>query len=204
MSETTIDRQTPHPKTVRARIRRHPERGVPERVEEILAAGHVAHVAYTVDGEPRVIPFLYHYEAGRIVLHGHAASQTLARLRKGVPVAVSVTLVDGLVASRDAENHSTNYRSVVAYGTTRRVTDIAQKRRLLEAMTARYFPGRTVGRDYAAATEEQLLALEVVEVLVDEAAAKARTGGPTGPRDADPGASGTLGVFDLDGVTRLD
>jgi nitroimidazol reductase NimA-like FMN-containing flavoprotein (pyridoxamine 5'-phosphate oxidase superfamily) len=203
MSDTTIEHRWPGPKTDRARIRRHAERGVPDRIEEILDAGHVAHVGYTVDGEPRVIPFLYHYEDGRIVLHGHAASQTLARLRKGVQVAVSVTLVDGLIASRDAENHSANYRSVVAYGTTRRVTDIVEKRRLLDAMTARYFPGRTVGQDYAAATDQQLLALEVVEVVIEEAAAKARAGGPMGPRDHDPAASGTLGIFDLDGVTRL-
>ncbi len=201
--DEAIEQRLPAPRTDRARIRRHAERAVPERTEEILLAGHVAHVAYVVDGRPRVIPFLYQYERGRIILHGHAASRTLARLRKGTPVAVSVTIVDGLIASRDAENHSANYRSVVAYGTTRRVTDIGEKRRLLVAMTARYFPGRTVGRDYAAATEDQLRALEVVEVLIDEAAAKARSGPPTGPRDADPAADGTTGIFDLDGTTRI-
>ncbi len=188
------------PRTPRTRIRRHDDRAVPHAIETILRAGHVAHVAYCVDGEPRVIPFLYHYEPGRIVLHGAPGSSTLGRLRSGTSVAVSVTIMDGLIASRDAETHSANYRSVVAYGTSRRLRDTDEKRRILESMTSRYFPGRTVGHDYAGATEKQLKALEVIEVVVDEAAAKARTGGPMGPRDADPDAPGTAGIFPLNGL----
>ena len=36
----------------RTRIRRHPERAVPEQAEEFLRAGRIAHVAHTVDGQP--------------------------------------------------------------------------------------------------------------------------------------------------------
>jgi nitroimidazol reductase NimA-like FMN-containing flavoprotein (pyridoxamine 5'-phosphate oxidase superfamily) len=191
------------PHTERTRIRRHAERAVPDRIEEILTAGRVAHVACSIDGEPHVVPFLYLYEAGRIVIHGSPASRTLARLRRGGRAAVSVSILDGLVASRDAETHSANYRSVVAYGVGRRVRDGDEKRRLLEETTARYFPGRTAGRDYAAATPQQLATLEVVEIVIEEAAAKSRGGPPLGPRDADEGQPGSAGVFELDGVTLL-
>lgn len=183
------------PRTARARIRRHAERAIPDRIEEVLRAGQVAHVGYVVDGEPRVIPLLYGYAPGRVILHGAPASSTLRQLQTGIPVAVSVTVLDALVASRDAETHSANYRSAVVYGHARRVTDMTTKRRLLEEMTERYFPGRAVGRDYAAATDKQMRALEVVEVLIDEAAGKARSGPPLGPRDADPDAPGSAGLF---------
>lgn len=195
------DHRRPGPRTERTRIRRHAERAAPERIEEILAAGLVAHVACSVDGEPRVVPFLYLYEGGSIVIHGSPGSRTLARLRRGARAAVSITIVDGLVASRDAETHSANYRSVVAYGVGRRIADADEKRLLLDATTARYFPGRTVGRDYAPATEAQLAAVEVVEIALDEAAAKIRSGPPLGPRDADADAPGSAGIFGLDGVT---
>ncbi len=204
-SEVSARATTPHPslapRTARAKIRRHADRAVPHEIEPILVAGRLAHVAYVVDGEPRVIPFLYHYDAGRIILHGAPGSSTLGRLRGGTSVAISVTLMEALIASRDAEAHSANYRSVVAYGTTRRIRDLGEKRRVLESMTGRYFPGRTVGRDYVAATDKQLGALEVIEVLVDEAAAKARSGGPMGPRDADPDAPGSAGIFPLSGAS---
>ncbi len=184
----------PRPRTDRTRIRRHDERGVPERIEEFLRAGLVAHVAYVQGGEPRVIPFLYHYETGRIILHGAPGSSTLGAIRDGRPVAISVTLLDGLIASRDAENHSANYRSVVAYGRARRVRSLDEKRALLEAMTARYFPGRRPPLDYAPATEPQLKALEVLVVDVEEAQAKTRSGPPNGPQDGDPDAPGSAFV----------
>lgn len=46
----------------RARLRMHSERSVPDEVEGILAAGRVAHLGFEVDGQPYVIPMLYHYE----------------------------------------------------------------------------------------------------------------------------------------------
>ncbi len=183
----------------RSRIRRHAERAAPEEAERILQAGRVAHVAYTLEGLPYVIPFTYDYADGAIYLHGAPASRTLKTLRGGMDVAIEVTLLDGLIASRDAESHSANYRTVVVYGRAERVMSRVEKRAILERMTLRYFPGRTVGADYEAATEKQLRALEVLRVPVTELGVKMRTGGPRGPRDADPTASGTAYVVELGG-----
>jgi nitroimidazol reductase NimA-like FMN-containing flavoprotein (pyridoxamine 5'-phosphate oxidase superfamily) len=184
----------------RSRVRRHAERTAPaEEVERILRAGRVAHVAHALDGQPYVIPFLYDYADGAVYLHGAPASRTLKALRGGVEVAIEVTLLDGLIASRDAESHSANYRAVVVYGRAERVTNMAEKRAILERMTLRYFPGRMVGSDYEAATEKQMRALEVLRVPVTELGAKMRTGGPRGPRDADSTASGTAYVVEMGG-----
>jgi nitroimidazol reductase NimA-like FMN-containing flavoprotein (pyridoxamine 5'-phosphate oxidase superfamily) len=89
-----------------------------------------------------------------------------------------------LIASKTAADHSANYRSVVAYGRGRQITDVAEKRRVLEAMTDRYWPGRKVGVDYAAAPDEDLAKMELTDVAIDEASAKMRDGGPMGPQDA--------------------
>ncbi len=184
----------------RSRIRRHAERAAPaEEAERVLLAGRVAHVAYSLEGQPYVIPFLYDYADGAVYLHGAPASRTLKTLRAGMDVAIEVTLLDGLIASRDAESHSANYRAVVVYGQAERVTSMAEKRAILERMTLRYFHGRTVGTDYEAATEKQMRALEVLRVPVTELGAKMRTGGPRGPRDADQSASGTAYVVELGG-----
>jgi uncharacterized protein len=183
----------------RSRVRRHAERTAPGEAERILIAGRVAHVAYALDGQPFVIPFLYYFEDGAVYLHGAPASRTLKALRNGADLAIEVTLLDGFVASRDAESHSANYRAVVVYGRAERVTDNDEKRALLERMTLRFFPGRTVGADYAAATAKQLRALEVLRVPVTEMGAKMRTGGPLGPRDHDASAPGTAYVVQMGG-----
>src|ERR1035437_5684343 len=99
MDETHAPKvRTPGPQTDRTTLHRHPERAVPERIEEFLRAGLIADVAYVENGEPRVIPFLYHYESGHLYVHGSPGSGTLKALRDGRPVAVSVVLLDELVA----------------------------------------------------------------------------------------------------------
>ncbi|HET9111615.1 MAG TPA: pyridoxamine 5'-phosphate oxidase family protein [Ktedonobacterales bacterium] len=200
-AETMAELERLSETTARSRIRRHAERSAPSEAQRILEAGRVAHVAYVIDGQPHVIPFLYDYADSAIYLHGAPGSRTLKSLRGGMQVAVEVMLLDGVIASRDAESHSANYRSVVVYGVAQRVTRMAEKRAILERMTQRYFPGRTVDVDYAAATVKQMVALEVLRVPVDELSAKLREGGPRGPRDADPsdGSGHTAFVLEVGG-----
>jgi hypothetical protein len=200
LADGTIEDRATAAHGARTRIRRHPERSVPERADEILRTGRVAHVAFAEDGQPFVLPMLYHYEDGTIYLHGAPASRTLRTLRAGTPVCVEVTLLDGLVASRDAQNHSANYRAVMVFGRAEAVTDLAEKRGVLERMTARYFPGRAAGTDYAHARDGELKALEMVRVCADELSAKSRTGPATGPRDADPEGFGSRFVVLLPGT----
>ena len=49
----------------------------------------------------------------------------------GLPVCVTVTLIDGLVLARAAMHHSVNFRSVVVLGDARVVADPAEKLRAL-------------------------------------------------------------------------
>ena len=181
-------------------IRQHPERAVPERAQEFLAQGYVAHVGFEQDGRPYVIPLLYHYAADRpdrLYLHGGPASRAMKVLASGAPVCVTVTQLDGLVYSRDAKYHSANYRSVMCFGRGRLMEDGPEKRAMFEAMTSRYIPGRTAGRDYAPATEPQLATTAVIEVLIEEMSAKMREGGARGPNDEAEAGFGTRGVVEL-------
>ncbi|PYO70977.1 MAG: pyridoxamine 5'-phosphate oxidase family protein, partial [Gemmatimonadetes bacterium] len=93
-------------------LRRHPERSVPDEASAILLAGLVAHVSFVADDQPFVIPMAYQYDPASprtLYLHGAHASRLLRHVASGAPVAVAVTLVDGLVYSRTALYHSVNY-----------------------------------------------------------------------------------------------
>jgi hypothetical protein len=181
-------------------IRQHPERAVPDRAREFLTEGYVAHVGFEHDGHPYVIPMLYHYSAerpDRLYLHGGLPSRILRQLASGVPVCATVTELDGPVYSRDAKYHSANYRCVMCFGRGRLIKDDQEKRAIFEAMTLRYFPGRTAGQDYTAAPKAHLDGTCVVEVVIEEITAKMRQGGPLGPQDAIEDAPGTQGVVEL-------
>jgi len=181
-------------------VRQHPERAVPQRAQEFLAQGQIAHVGFQQDGRPYVIPTLYHYspsQPDRIYLHGGMSSRMLQQLAEGIPVCVTITQLDGLVYSRDAKYHSANYRCVMCFGRGRILEDENAKRTMFETMTTRYFPGRTAGRDYTPAPSSHLASTAVIEVVIEEISAKMREGGPKGPQDAQADAPGTCGVVEL-------
>jgi nitroimidazol reductase NimA-like FMN-containing flavoprotein (pyridoxamine 5'-phosphate oxidase superfamily) len=187
----------------KTKVRQHPERVVDERAQEFLSHGHVAHIGFVVDGKPYVIPTLYQYAADRpdrLYIHGGLSSRMLGQLAGGVPVCATVTQLDGFVYSRDAKYHSANYRSVMCFGYGRILDDEQEKRVLFEAMTQRYFPGRTAGRDYTPAPSSHLTGTMVVEIVIEEISAKMREGGPKGPQDGNEAAPGTCGVVELSGL----
>jgi nitroimidazol reductase NimA-like FMN-containing flavoprotein (pyridoxamine 5'-phosphate oxidase superfamily) len=183
----------------RTRIRVHAERAVPDEATEIFASGLVAHVGFVDEGEAVVIPMTYHYAADapdRIHLHGAHHSRLMRHLAGGAPVCVTVTQVGGLVYSRTALYHSVNYRSVVCFArAVMEPPSCAGQRALLDAMIARYHPGRAPGRDYEAAPDAHLEGTALVTLAIEAWSAKARRGGPKGPHDADDGAPGSAGVM---------
>ena len=72
----------------------------------------------------------------KLYIHGSVGSGYMRALAEHpVAVCVSVTQVDGLVLARSAFHHSMNYRSVVVFGTTARVTDEREWYAVLEAFT---------------------------------------------------------------------
>jgi nitroimidazol reductase NimA-like FMN-containing flavoprotein (pyridoxamine 5'-phosphate oxidase superfamily) len=100
----------------------------------------------------------------------------LQKLEAGIPVCVTVALVDGLVLSRSAFHHSMNYRSVIAFGACRSVGDRARKMRALQVISEHVIPGRW--RDVRGPSEKELRATLVLEFTISEASAKIRQGPP--------------------------
>ena len=160
------------------RSRRKPQRGSYDRsrAHAILDEGLVAHVGIVVEEQPFVIPMVYARLGDTLYLHGAPASRLLRNLAEGVPVAVTVTLLDGLVFARSAFHHSMNYRSLVILGVGREVTDEATKRRAFDALVEHVSPGRS--RVARTATHGELRGTCVIEVPIEEASVKQRTGGP--------------------------
>jgi hypothetical protein len=87
-----------------------------------------------------------------------------------------VSLLDGLVLARSAMHHSANYRSVVLLGAARPVEDPAEKLVAFEAIVEHIVPGRW--RDVRPPSENEMKATAVIEMRIEEASAKVRTGGP--------------------------
>lgn len=157
---------------------RHPERGVVDRdiVDEILDTQLICHVAFTVDGWPYAVPTVHAREGDRLFIHGSSLSRMLGELGSGVPVCVTVTAVDGLVAARSAFNHSINYRSAMVFGVATPVLGDDAKTHALRAVVEHVLPGRW--SEVRPPTDQELRATAIVSLPLDRTTAKVRRGGP--------------------------
>jgi uncharacterized protein len=169
--------ETPAP-SARTRVVREPDRGVYDReaINAILDEGFICHVGFIVDGQPFVIPTSYGRSGDTLYVHGSAASRMLRNLDQGIPVCITVTLLDGLVLARSIFNHSMNYRSVVVLGTATLVDDSAEKLEALRRLSEHILPGRWA--DSRQPNERELKATFALRVPITEFSAKVRQGPP--------------------------
>lgn len=164
-------------KTPRTTHKRLPERGSHDfdTIAAVLDEALVCHLGFVVDGQPYVIPTTYGREGGTLYVHGSSASRTLRTLSGGVPVCLTVTLLDGVVFARSAFHHSMNYRSVMVLGVA---TPVEGEEKLLGLRAVVEHLARGRWRDTREPTEQELKATAVLRLDITEASAKVRTGGP--------------------------
>lgn len=166
---------TSFPITSRNRVRRRQERGRFDRatVYDILDSAMVAHIAYVIDGQPYCTPTGFWREDDKLYWHGSSASRMIRGQSAGVPVCVTATHLDAIVLARSGFHHSVNYRSVMAFGTARLVSDAAEKSRALDGFVDRFFPGRS--KEIRPPTGQEVKATSFVVMPIDEASGKIRS-----------------------------
>lgn len=164
------------PKTELTRAKRLRERAAYDRatLNAILDAQPLAHVGTVIDGRPVVTPTLQWREGDHVYWHGSAASRML-RVAQGRPVCLTVSLLDGWVLARSPFHHSVNYRSVMLFGTPTPVAD-EEKEARLKVFLEQLFPGRWEG--LRPNTTQELKAMTVLRLAIEEGSAKLRTGPP--------------------------
>lgn len=164
--------------TARNRVRRMPKRGSYDRetIYPIIDEALICHVSFALDGEPFVIPTIHARQDDRILVHGLTGGRMLDYIEAGNPVAMAMTIVDGLVCARTAFNHSMNFRSVVVFGRGRVIDEPDAKLEALRCLSERTIPGRW---DHVRPpNEKELKATSIVAIEINQASAKVRQGPP--------------------------
>jgi len=165
-------------KTDRTTISRHAERASYDRevANAILDEGLIAHVGLDTGSGVMVIPMTYARLGDELILHGAVASRWLSSFETGRPISVCVTLLDGMVLAQSAFSHSMNYRSVVAFGEARVVTDTDKKTAAFKALLEHLVPGRW--DDSRQPDKKESDATTVLAMPIAEASVKIRSGPP--------------------------
>ncbi|HLI60763.1 MAG TPA: pyridoxamine 5'-phosphate oxidase family protein [Solirubrobacteraceae bacterium] len=182
------------PASPRVKLRREPSRGRHDRatIEAILDRALVAHIAFVDDGQPYCIPTLCARIDDRVLIHGSAASRMLRTLTTGAPACLTATCTDGIVLARSVFNHSINYASAIVLGELEAVTDPGEKLAALEAFTEKLVPGRWA--EVRPPSPKELKATAILQMRIEEASAKLRTGPPSAE---DPEVEAWAGVVPI-------
>lgn len=165
--------------TRRTKLKRRADRGSYDRdvVNAILDEAYFCHVGFVLEGQPFVVPTIHARIDDRLYIHGSAASRMLRTVRaEGVPVCVTVSMVDALVLARSAFHHSMNYRSVMLLGQAVQVVDEDEKMAALAAVVEHVLKGRWADTRWPIRPERKQTM--VLRLPIDEASAKMRAGMP--------------------------
>ena len=177
----SVSKAQAYPPTSRTVLTRYRERARYDQdtVHGILDEALICHVGYLNAGQPLVLPTT-HARLGEVLyLHGSTGSGPMlaaAGSAEGLPVCVTVTLVDGLILARAALHHSMQYRSAVVMGSARLVQDRDEKLGAMAALLDHVASGRS--DDSRPPNARELAATAVLALDLVEVSAKVRDGGP--------------------------
>ena len=179
------------------KFRREAERGSHDfkTACEVLDAGKVCHMGFTLEEQPYVVPMSYARMENQLLIHGSVASRLIKNLTAGLQCCATVTHLDGLVYARSTFNSSMNYRSVMIFGVARLITDIDEKRKGIQAMVDHLMPGRRA--ELRKSTIKELNATSLLALPIETFSIKCRTG-PPGDSKSDLDAQVWAGVVPLE------
>ncbi|OQP65015.1 pyridoxamine 5'-phosphate oxidase family protein [Niastella populi] len=155
-----------------------------ETIYPILDEALFCTISYVFDNKPFSIPTAFVRYENKLYIHGSVGSHFIWELEKGVPVCISVTLLDALVVAKSAFSHSVNYRSVVLFSNGVKIDEAKLKADVLEWLTNKIVPDSW---DYLRPMKDnEVKKTTVIAFDIDEASAKVRTGMPNDEEEDKP------------------
>lgn len=141
-------------------------------------------MSFADGGRPFSIPTAFVRYEDKIYIHGSVGSHFIREIEKGIPVCISITLLDGIVVAKSAFSHSVNYRSVVLFATAEKIEDPAMKMEAFKWLTEKFVPNSW---DYLRPVKDsEVKKTTVLAFSLHEASAKIRTGMPNDEAEDKP------------------
>lgn len=119
------------------------------------------------DDYPYAIPINYFYEDNKIYFHGAKAGHKIDAIKKHNKVSFCVIAQDDIIS----EKLTTYFKSVVAFGTARIMEDDAEKRSVMEKLTAKFASDQPEQKRSEEITA-QFSALGMIEMTIEHITGK--------------------------------
>jgi nitroimidazol reductase NimA-like FMN-containing flavoprotein (pyridoxamine 5'-phosphate oxidase superfamily) len=136
-----------------------------------VSIGRVATVWQSADGQPfpfiTTLAFAYRPERHDIVYHTNITGRLWANTGQGHPATFEACEIGCLLPSNSPLELSVQYRSVVAFGTARLLTDREEAREALRVLSERVFPDLQIGQETRPILDSDLARTSVYSLAVE-------------------------------------
>ena len=113
------------------------------------------------DDYPYAVPLSYVYADNKLYFHGAKTGHKIDAISRNPKASFCVVSEDNVVP----EKYTTYFRSVIAFGKMRIITDEAEKREAIEILAKKYFPEDSADhRNKAIESEYRPLCMFVLEI----------------------------------------
>lgn len=137
-------------------------------IEEILAQARVGRLGTCLDGIPYIIPVNFVHDSGKIFFHSAHEGRKVTNITANPNVCFEVDEAGDVIAREPICRSSTTYRSVIASGQARQVSETNAKLYALRKMAKKYAPNLS----HDAITEATMKAATVFEIDIKDICAK--------------------------------
>ncbi|MEO8449967.1 MAG: pyridoxamine 5'-phosphate oxidase family protein [Gemmatimonadota bacterium] len=142
-------------------------------IDRFLERAPYGSLAFSFDSRPFIHTNLFWYAGGIVYLHTGGVGRFRAMIEaSAVPACFSVSEHGRILPASTPMDFSTEYASVVLYGTIEVVGDPAEKKRALEGLMAKYAPQLVPGRDYVPMPDSDIDLTSVFRIEVRDRIAK--------------------------------
>ena len=138
-------------------------------------------ISYSVHNQPFSIPTAFVRKGDKLYVHGSVGSHFLRQIESGIPVCISVMLVDDLVVAKSAFNHSVNFRSFTLFSNAVRIDDYDTKYHFFKELTEKIVPDSW---EYLRPMKKsEVNKTMLLEFEISEASVKIRSGMPSDEKE---------------------
>ena len=142
-----------------------------EQITALLSAASVGTLAtLNADGTPYATPIHFVFDGQALYFHGLLVGQKLGNLKANPAVSFTAWNMDGLLYDESGHPCETNtkYQSVIIQGRAEILTDLAEKRAILDLIIRKYTPHQA-GNPFS---DNRVKGTAVVKIAIDQITGK--------------------------------
>ena len=140
-----------------------------EWIRAFLRESKVGHIASAWDDQPFLNPTTFWFDEAnhQIIFHSNVVGRMRSNIESNSRVCFEASDAGKMLPSNVALEFSLQFRSVIAFGEARLITDEEEARQALYGLIRKYFPAMTAGKEFREITDKELKHTSVYAIRIE-------------------------------------